>query len=170
MKWSHSDPGSGGFLRECAARGWLPDRAKAVREPCEEHHPLPGQERRHWQILPAQDPESDHRGESGRETGKTELCLLSLLSGVKGVVQCHNTFMDTCLQEDDGRYIGKRIWRVVLVPDCLVSQDFSAKTRDQKQDQKDLYFCPLLVVLLVWRSFLYWCASLPVVHLSITPV
>ena len=140
MKWSHSDPGSGGFLRECAARGWLPDRAKAVREPCEEHHPLPGQERRHWQILPAQDPESDHRGESGRETGKTELCLLSLLSGVKGVVQCHNTFMDTCLQEDEGRYIGMRIWRVVLVPDCLMSQDFSAKTRDQKKvaDQEKL--------------------------------
>ena len=67
------------------------------------------QERRHRQVLPAKDPESDHQGESGRETGETELCLLSLLSGVKGVVQCHNTFMDTCLQEDEGRYIGKRI-------------------------------------------------------------
>ena len=60
----------------------------------------------------------------------TEHSLLSLLAGVKGVVQCHNTFMDTCLQEDEGRYTGKRIRRVVLVLDCLVSHDFSTKTRD----------------------------------------
>ena len=60
----------------------------------------------------------------------TEHSLLSLLAGVKGVVQCHNTFMDTSLQEDEGRYTGKKIRRVVLVLDCLVSHDFSTKTRD----------------------------------------
>ena len=60
----------------------------------------------------------------------TEYSLLSLLAGVKGVVQCHNTFMDNSLQEDEGRYTGKRIRRVVLVLDCLVSHDFSTKTRN----------------------------------------
>ena len=60
----------------------------------------------------------------------TEHSLLSLLQGVSGVVQCHRTFMDTSLQEDEGRYTGRRVRRVVLVLDCLVSHDFSSKTRD----------------------------------------
>jgi len=60
----------------------------------------------------------------------TEHSLLSLLAGVGGVVQCHNTFMDTCLQEEDGRYTGRKVRRVVLVLDCLVSHDFSNKTRE----------------------------------------
>jgi len=60
----------------------------------------------------------------------TEHSLLSLLQGVAGVVQCHHTFMDSCLQEEDGRYTGRKVKRVVLVLDCLVSHDFSNKTRD----------------------------------------
>ena len=60
----------------------------------------------------------------------TEHSLLSLLQGVAGVVQCHQTFMDTTLQEEDGRYTGRKVKRVVLVLDCLVSHDFSNKTRD----------------------------------------
>ena len=60
----------------------------------------------------------------------TEHSLLSLLQGVGGVVQCHHTFMDTALQEEDGRYTGRKVKRVVLVLDCLVSHDFSNKTRD----------------------------------------
>ena len=60
----------------------------------------------------------------------TEHSLLSLLQGVAGVVQCHHTFMDTSLQEEEGRYTGRRVRRVVLVLDCLVSHDFSTKTRD----------------------------------------
>ena len=53
-----------------------------------------------------------------------------MLQGVSGVVQCHHTFMDTTLQEEEGRYTGRRVRRVVLVLDCLVSHDFSHKTRD----------------------------------------
>ena len=60
----------------------------------------------------------------------TEHSLLSLLQGVAGVVQCHQTFMDSSLQEEDGRYTGRKVRRVVLVLDCLVSHDFSNKTRD----------------------------------------
>merc|ERR1719219_1889780 len=60
----------------------------------------------------------------------TEHSLLSLLQGVGGVVQCHHTFMDTTLQEEDGRYTGRKVKRVVLVLDCLVSHDFSNRTRD----------------------------------------
>jgi len=60
----------------------------------------------------------------------TEHSLLSLLQGVEGVVQSHHTFMDTVLQEEEGRYTGKRVRRVVLVLDCLAPHDFSTKTRD----------------------------------------
>jgi len=60
----------------------------------------------------------------------TEHSLLSLLHGVEGVVQSHHTFMDTVLQEEEGRYTGKRVRRVVLVLDCLAPHDFSTKTRD----------------------------------------
>jgi len=60
----------------------------------------------------------------------TEHSLLSLLQGVRGVVQSHHTFMDTVLQEEDGRYTGKRVRRVVLVLDCLAPHDFSSHTRD----------------------------------------
>ena len=60
----------------------------------------------------------------------TEHSLLSLLHGVKGVVQKHQTFMDTVAQEEEGKYTGKRVRRVVLVLDCLAPHDFSLQTRD----------------------------------------
>ena len=61
----------------------------------------------------------------------TEHSLLSLLAGVSGVVQSHQTFMDTVLQEEEGRYTGRRVRRVVLVLDCLAPHDFSStQTRD----------------------------------------
>jgi len=60
----------------------------------------------------------------------TEHSLLSLLQGVEGVVQSHHTFMDSVLQEEEGRYTGKRVRRVVLVLDCLAPHDFSTQTRD----------------------------------------
>ena len=60
----------------------------------------------------------------------TEHSLLSLLQGVKGVVQKHQTFMDTVAQEEEGKYTGKMVRRIVLVLDCLAPHDFSLQTRD----------------------------------------
>ena len=60
----------------------------------------------------------------------TEHSLLSLLAGVRGVVQKHQTFMDSVMEEEEGRYTGRRVRRVVLVLDCLAPHDFSLQTRD----------------------------------------
>ena len=38
--------------------------------------------------------------------------------------------MDTVAQEEEGKYTGKRVRRVVLVLDCLAPHDFSLQTRD----------------------------------------
>ena len=60
----------------------------------------------------------------------TEHSLLALLTGVQGVVQKHQTFMDTVPEEEEGRYTGRRVRRVVLVLDCLAPHDFSLQTRN----------------------------------------
>lgn len=60
----------------------------------------------------------------------TEHSLLSLLAGVPGVVQKHQTFMDSVPEEEEGRYTGRMLRRVVLVLDCLSPHHFSMQTRD----------------------------------------
>lgn len=48
----------------------------------------------------------------------------------QGVVQKHGTFMDSVLEEEEGRYTGRRVRRVVLVLDCLAPHDFSNQVED----------------------------------------
>jgi len=66
----------------------------------------------------------------------TEHSLLSLLEGEQGVIQKHNTFVDTALQEEEtgpqnqAVYTGKKVKRVVLVLDCVAPHNFSPQTQD----------------------------------------
>jgi serine/threonine-protein kinase 40 len=65
----------------------------------------------------------------------TEHALLSLLSGMEGVVQKHDFFTELCLMEENagnGRFLynGRKIRRICLVLDCLSPNDFTNRTQD----------------------------------------
>lgn len=65
----------------------------------------------------------------------TEHSLLSLLSGMEGVVQKHDFFTEMCLIEENAGqgkmfYSGRKNRRICLVLDCLSPNDFTVRTQD----------------------------------------
>ncbi len=62
----------------------------------------------------------------------TEHSLLSLLSGMEGVIQKHDFFTETCLMEesvgDKIIYNGRKLRRICLVLDCVTPNDFTKKS------------------------------------------
>merc|ERR1712051_148980 len=83
-----------------------------------------------------------HRDETQDEKqGKmllhTEHSLLSLLSGMEGVVQKHDFFTEMCLMEESNPgngsksiYNGRKLRRICLVLDCLTPNDFTNRTQN----------------------------------------
>merc|ERR550532_681109 len=67
----------------------------------------------------------------------TEHSLLSLLSGMEGVVQKHDFFTEMCLMEESNPgngsksiYNGRKLRRICLVLDCLTPNDFTNRTQN----------------------------------------
>lgn len=65
----------------------------------------------------------------------TEHSLLSLLSGMEGVIQKHDFFTEMCLMEENSGsgkvvYNGRKLRRICLVLDCLTANDFCSGTSD----------------------------------------